>query len=92
MDKDAVIKKFLSRQLTILEDDWRKAKEEEIVTLHNEISDVINRLKPHSSVVITVLRIIEHEVILDALKKIEEGKPAEEVLKQDATKKTAQQR
>jgi len=87
MDKDVVLKRFLDRQLTVLEDDWRKAKEEEIVTLHNEFSDVIARLKPHSSVTITVLRIIEHEVILDALRKIEEGKPAEEVLKGDAIKK-----
>jgi len=84
---ERIVKRYLEKQLTSLEQEWTKEKEEEIVTLHNKFAEVIEQLKPHPSTLITVLKIIEHETIQNALEKIKSGKPAEEVLKQRATKK-----
>jgi hypothetical protein len=79
---ERILRRFLEKQLMTLEEEWAKDKEQEIVTLHNAIADVVKDLKPHPSTLLTVLRIIEHETISDALKKIESGQPPEEVLKQ----------
>lgn len=77
-----IVEKYLQKQIQTLEQEWTKEKEQEIVNLHNTIAEIIEQQKPHPSTLITVLRIIEHETIQDALKKIEQGQPAEEVLKQ----------
>jgi len=82
-----IIEKYLEKQLTTLEQEWTKEKEQEIVNLHNIIADIVEQQKPHPSTLITVLRIIEHETIQNAFEQIKSGKPAEEVLKQRATKK-----
>ena len=83
-----IIERFLAKQVGTLEQEWTKEKEQEIITLHNAFADTIEQQKPHSSTLITVLRIIEHETLSDALQKIKTGKPAEEVLKQHVTKRT----
>lgn len=77
-----IIEKYLQKQLEAFEEHWKKEKEQEIITLHNAIAQIIEEQKPHPSTLITVLRIIEHETIKDALTKIEQGTPPEQILKQ----------
>jgi len=82
---ERILQRYLAKHLETLEQEWTEEKEKEIVTLHNKFAEVIEQEKPHPTTTITVLRIIEHELITEAFKQME-TKPAEEVLKQRVKK------